>query len=74
MTKYEFVVAWFKQHPLTKFTNADLEHRLRADYGSKHDGELRDPLRDARKAHERGIVQRSPKGAGQVYWYDPSKL
>jgi hypothetical protein len=74
MTKYEFVVAWFKQHPQAKFTNSELERRLREDYGSKYDDEFRDPLREARKAHERGVVQRTPKGAGQVYWFDPSKV
>ena len=71
MTNYEFVVAWFMQHPKIKFTNAELERLLREDYRRDHDGEFRDPLREARKAHERGVVQRSPKGAGQVYWYDP---
>ena len=73
MTRYEFVVAWFKEHPLVKFTNSELEPQLREAYGSKYEGEFRDSLREARKAHENGVVQRSPKGAGQVYWYDPSK-
>jgi|694.fasta_scaffold73920_4 hypothetical protein len=73
MTKYEFVVVWFEQHPQVKFTNSELEHRLREDYESKHNDEFRDPLREVRKAHERGIVQRTPKGAGQVYWFDPTK-
>ena len=60
--------------PTAKFTNSELERRLREDYGSKYDDEFRDPLREARKAHERGVVQRTPKGASQVYWFDPSKV
>ena len=72
MTKYEFVVNWFKRNAKTKFTNAELERRLREEYESEYSDEFRDPLREARNAHERGVVHRTPKGRNQVYWYDPS--
>ena len=68
MTKYEFVVNWFHRHPGVKFTNAELERRLREDYAAEIGGDFRDPLREARKAHENRVVQRSPKGPNQVYW------
>lgn len=73
MTKYDFVVEWFKHHPNQKFTNSELERRLREDYEHAFGGEFRDPLREARKAHEKGVVLRSPKGPGQVYWYEPNR-
>lgn len=68
MTKYEFVVNWFRRHPGIKFTNAELEKKLREDFEAEHGGEFRDPLREARKAHQNGVVHRSPKGPSQVYW------
>lgn len=73
MTKYDFVVAWFTRNAMIKFTNAELERRLREDYENEYSNEFRDPLREVRKAHERGIVRRTPKGRDQVYWFDPSR-
>ena len=73
MTKYEFVVDWFKRNATVKFTNAELERRLREAYQSEYSDEFRDPLREARKAHERGVIHRTPKGRDQVYWYDSSR-
>jgi len=71
VTKYNFVIEWFSKRPMQKFTNAELERNLRNGYEAEFGGEFRDPLREARKGHERGILQRTPKGAGQVYWFDP---
>ena len=73
MTKQEFVISWFRKRPNKKFSNSELEKLLRQDYETEFGGDFRDPLREARKAHENGILQRSPKGPDQVYWYDPSK-
>lgn len=73
MTKQEFVISWFRKRPNKKFSNSELEKLLRQDYETEFVGEFRDPLREAIKAHENGILQRSPKGPSQVYWYDPSK-
>jgi hypothetical protein len=71
MTNLEFVIEWFAKRPLKKFSNAELEKNLREEFESRFGKEFRDPLREARKAHERGILQRSPKGPNQVYWFDP---
>jgi len=73
MTKYEFVEQWFIKRPNKKFTNAQLERQLRDDYERRHGGEFRDPLREVRKAFAKGLVQRTPKGANQTYWYAPIK-
>jgi hypothetical protein len=73
MTKYEFVEQWFRKRPNKKFSNAELERQLREDYESVHGREFRDPLREVRKAYERGLVQRTPKGPTQTYWYSQDK-
>ena len=71
--KLEFVMKWFHNHELEKFTNRQLEAELRRDY-KKVTGEIfGDPTRTARKLHELGRVQRSQKGPLQYFWYD-SKL
>ena len=72
MVKYEFVEQWFRERPNKKFTNSELERQLRGDYEKVHGGEFRDPLREVRKAYERGLVQRSPKGPNQTYWHSPN--
>lgn len=71
MSKYEFVVSWFRRHPKERFSNSELENRLRSDYRAEFGEEFRDPLREARKAHEKGVVCRSARGPHQVYWYEP---
>ena len=73
MTKYEFVVSWFKDHPGVKYSNAELESNLREDFKKQFGGEFRDPLREARKAHENGVVKRSPKGPNQFYVFDSAQ-
>jgi hypothetical protein len=73
MTNYEFVEQWFRKRPNKKFTNAQLEQQLRDDYDRLCGGEFRDPLRMVRKAFANGLLQRSPKGANQAYWYSPVK-
>lgn len=69
MTKYEFVEQWFRKRPNQKFTNAELERQLRDDFDRLSGGEFRDPLREVRKAYERGLVQRTAKGPNQTYWH-----
>lgn len=73
MTKFEFVVSWFQRNVGKKFTNAELERQLRTEYESAHGVEFRDPLREVRKAYAEGLVRRTAKGPGQVYWCDPRK-
>lgn len=69
MTKYEFVESWFKRNANVRFSNSELEKRLREDYSKEVGGEFRDPLREVRKAYERGLIKRTPKGPHQVYWF-----
>jgi hypothetical protein len=71
--KLDFVMQWFRSHELEKFTNRQLETALRRDYKKVADKVFGDPTRTARKLHELGRVQRSPKGRTQYFWYD-SKL
>jgi hypothetical protein len=71
--KLDFVMQWFQSHELEKFTNRQLETALRRDYKKVADKVFGDPTRTARKLHELGRVQRSPKGRTQYFWYD-SKL
>lgn len=71
--KLDFVVQWFKEHELEKFTNRQLETELRREYKKATGTTFGDPTRTARKLHELGRVQRSPKGRLQYFWYD-SKL
>lgn len=71
--KLDFVMQWFRSHELEKFTNRQLETALRRDYKKLADKVFGDPTRTARKLHELGRVQRSPKGRTQYFWYD-SKL
>lgn len=73
LPKLEFVMEWFRTHELEKFTNRQLETALRRDYKKATDKVFGDPTRTARKLHELGRVQRSPKGPTQKFWYD-SKL
>jgi predicted MarR family transcription regulator len=73
MTNYEFVEQWFRKRPNKKFTNAQLEQQLRDGYERLHGGDFRDPLREVRKAFAKGLLQRTPKGANQTYWYTPAK-
>lgn len=68
--KLEFVVAWFRAHELEKFTNRQLETELRRDYKKATGKVFGDPNRTARKLHELGRLQRSPKGRTQYFWYD----
>lgn len=68
--KLEFVIGWFKAHELEKFTNRQLELELRRDYKKATGKVFGDPTRTARKLHELGRVQRSPKGRTQYFWYD----
>jgi hypothetical protein len=71
--KLEFVIGWFEAHELERFTNRQLELELRRDYKKATGKVFGDPTRTARKLHELGRVQRSPKGRTQYFWYD-SKL
>ena len=71
--KLEFVIEWFRSHELEKFTNRQLESALRRDYKKVTGKAFGDPTRTARKLHQLGRVQRSPKGRIQHFWYD-SKL
>lgn len=71
--KLEFVLEWFRSHELEKFTNRQLEMALRRDYKKATGKVFGDPTRTARKLHELGRLQRSPKGKLQYFWYD-SKL
>jgi len=71
--KLEFVLEWFRYHELEKFTNRQLEMALRRDYKKTTGKVFGDPTRTARKLHELGRLQRSPKGKLQYFWYD-SKL
>ena len=71
--KLEFVLEWFGSHELKKFTNRQLEMELRRDYKKATGNVFGDPTRTARKLHELGRLQRSPKGKLQYFWYD-SKL
>lgn len=71
--KLEFVLEWFRSHELEKFTNRQLEMALRRDYKKVTGKVFGDPTRTARKLHELGRLQRSPKGKLQYFWYD-SKL
>ena len=68
--KLEFVMDWFRNHELEKFTNRQLESALRRDYKVATGKVFGDPTRTARKLHELGRVQRSPKGRTQYFWYD----
>jgi len=69
--KLEFVLEWFQRHELEKFTNRELEVELRIEYRNTTGRAFADPTRTARKLHEIGRVQRSPKGREQHFWYDP---
>ena len=71
--KLEFVMQWFLSHEPERFTNRQLETALRRDYKKVTGKVFGDPTRTARKLHELGRVQRSPKGKLQYFWYD-SKL
>ena len=73
LPKLEFVMEWFRTHELEKFTNRQLETALRRDYKKATGKVFGDPTRTARKLHELGRVQRSPKGRTQYFWFD-SKL
>ncbi len=66
----EFVLDWFRAHELEKFTNLQLETALRRDYKVATGKTFGDPTRTARKLHEIGRLQRSPKGRTQHFWYD----
>ena len=70
LPKLEFVIEWFRAHELEKFTNRQLETELRRDYKKATGKVFGDPTRTARKLHELGRVQRSPKGRIQYFWYD----
>jgi hypothetical protein len=69
-THEEFVLNWFKNHELEKFTNQELEVALRRDYESETGKTFADPTRTARKLHELGRLQRTPKGRTQYFWYE----
>jgi hypothetical protein len=66
----DFVLDWFRNHELEKFTNQQLEALLRRDYKAATGKTFGDPTRTARKLHELGRLQRSPKGRSQHFWYD----
>ena len=68
--KLEFVMEWFQSHEREEFTNRQLETALRRDYKKATGKVFGDPTRTARKLHELGRVQRSPKGHSQHFWYD----
>ena len=68
--KSEFVIKWFREHELERFTNRQLEASLRSDYEKVSGLTFADPTRTARKLHELGRVQRSQKGPLQYFWYD----
>ena len=69
-THEEYVLNWFKNHELEKFTNQELEVALRRDYESETGRTFADPTRTARKLHELGRLQRTPKGRTQYFWYE----
>lgn len=68
--KMEFVLEWFQKHEMVKYTNRELEIELRLEYRNSTGKTFADPTRTARKLHEIGRVQRSPKGREQHFWYD----
>ena len=69
-SKTEFVIEWFHNHELEKFTNRQLETALRRDYKEATGKVFADPTRTARKLHELGRVQRTSRGPTQYFWYD----
>jgi hypothetical protein len=70
--KESFTLDWFKQFPMTKFSNWEIKELLPKEYLRKTGKKFQDPTRAARALAVQGRVQRFPNSKALHYWYDPN--
>jgi hypothetical protein len=73
MKRNDFALSWFKRYPFEKFTPEQIRELLAAAYYEEYGETFGDPGRSARQLVREGQIQKSSKGANQVFWYDPTR-